>query len=170
MWNEPEAYYSFSFVRHRTTWSRLQLRLAQRGTRPWSRVAFHLSSIRSIKEGKTGRRDFFDKKRPVPKHGSINSLATNLRSFTNFEHLGAWYWASALCRRSTVLHCDLLWVLHLTLSLTLHAVGFHSGPPLLGYGFSPRSCTHRAYCGWSSIVARPYYNFLNLSLVQEGWY
>ena len=67
----------------------------------------------------------------MPKHGSINSVAESLRSFTDLEHLGAGDWACALSRRSTVLHCDLLWVLHLTLRLTLHAVGFHSGSPFL---------------------------------------
>jgi hypothetical protein len=32
---------------------------------------------------------FLDKKRPVPKHGSKNSIAASLGSFTNLEHLGA---------------------------------------------------------------------------------
>ncbi len=70
------------------------------------------------------------KKRPVPKHGSINSIAASLRSFTNLEHLSAANRARTLGCGATVLHCDLLWVLHLTLGLTLHAVGFHIGPPL----------------------------------------
>lgn len=72
----------------------------------------------------------FNKKRPVPKHGSINSIAASLRSFTNLEHLGAANRAGALGCGATVLHRDLLWVLHLTFGLALHAVGFHIGPPL----------------------------------------
>ena len=91
-----------------------------------------------------GAQEFLAKKRPVQEHGSINLLAAILRSFTNFEHLGTWNRASALCRRSSVLHCDLLWVLHLTLGLTLHAVGFHSGSPFLEIRVIPANCAHRA--------------------------
>ena len=84
----------------------------------------------------------------MPKHGSINSVAESLRSFTDLEHLGARDRACALSRRSTVLHCDLLWVLHLTLRLTLHAVGFHIGPPVNSdICCTASQCTHRAYCG-----------------------
>ena len=68
------------------------------------------------------------KKRPVPEHGSIHSIAESLRSFTDLEHLGAANRAGTLRCGAAVFHCDLLCVLHLTLRLTLHAVGFHSGP------------------------------------------
>ena len=68
------------------------------------------------------------KKRPVPEHGSIHSIAESLRSFTDLEHLGAANRAGTLGCGATILHCDLLCVLHLTLRLTLHAVGFHRGP------------------------------------------
>lgn len=81
----------------------------------------------------------------MPKHGPINSIRASLRSFANLEHLRAANWADALGCRATVLHCDLLWVLHLTLGLTLHAVGFHIGPPVISdIGFAASECAHRA--------------------------
>jgi hypothetical protein len=81
----------------------------------------------------------------VPKHGSINSIAASLRSFTNFEHLGAANRASALGCRATVLHSDLLWVLHFTFGLALHAIGFHIGPPSFRILLCTAShCAHRA--------------------------
>lgn len=48
-----------------------------------------------------------------------------LRSFTDLEHLCATNRAGTLGCRASVLHCDLLRVRHLALSLALHAVGFH---------------------------------------------
>ena len=74
----------------------------------------------------------------MPKHGSNNSTAESLRSFANLEHFGTTNRAGALGCGAAVLHCDLLWVLHLTLGLALHAVGFHIGPPLFGYWIEPR--------------------------------
>ena len=60
------------------------------------------------------------------------SIAASLRSFTNLEHLSAANRASTLGCGATIFHGDLLWVLHLTLGLTLHAVGFHIEPPIFG--------------------------------------
>ena len=91
---------------------------------------------------------FLPKKRPVPEHESFYSVAESLRSFTDLEHLGAGDWAGALSRRSTVFHSDLLWVLHFTFCLALHAIGFHIGSPVnSNIDCTTSRCTHRVYCG-----------------------
>ncbi len=78
----------------------------------------------------------------MPKHGSIHSVAESLRSFTDLEHLGTGDWACALSRRSTVFHSDLLWVLHFTFFLALHAIGFHIGSPVNRILIAPHLDVH----------------------------
>lgn len=60
--------------------------------------------------------------------GPGDSIAAGSAGFADFEHLGAADRAGTLGGRSSVLHRDLLGVLHITLGLTLHAVSFHGGP------------------------------------------
>jgi hypothetical protein len=74
--------------------------------------------------------EFWQKKtRDKTRVNSFNNR--KLRSFTDLEHLGAANRAGTLGCGAAILHCDLLCVLHLTLRLTLHAVGFHIGPLII---------------------------------------
>ena len=59
-------------------------------------------------------------------------MEARLRCFANLEHLCAANRATPLGCGATILHSDLLWILHLTLGLTLHAVCFHLEPLTFG--------------------------------------
>ena len=52
-------------------------------------------------------------------------------ALADLEHLCAALRAHALCRRPTILHGDLLGVLHLPLGAALHAISIHCGTLLL---------------------------------------